>query len=92
MWRTVVLCQCLLQRWYELNGDVNSTSGEDWKEPTSWTISTEASFNGDSKEETLTWCKHNLLAIIENKWDTKYIQILPIPTEGTTENTGYFNY
>ena len=32
-------------------GDVNSTSGENWKEPWSSTISTEASFNGDSNEE-----------------------------------------
>ena len=26
--------------------------------------------------------------IIENKWDVKYIQILPAPTEGATENIG----
>ena len=26
--------------------------------------------------------------IIENKWDVKYIQILPSPTEGATENIG----
>ena len=29
-----------------------------------------------------------MLAIIENKWDIKYIQILPAPTEGATENIG----
>ena len=23
-----------------------------------------------------------MLAIVENKWDIKYIQILPVPTEG----------
>ena len=26
--------------------------------------------------------------MIENKWDVKYIQILPAPTEGATENIG----
>ena len=26
--------------------------------------------------------------IIENKWDVKYFQILPPPTEGATENIG----
>ena len=25
---------------------------------------------------------------MENKWDMKYIQILPVPTEGVTENIG----
>ena len=30
--------------------------------------------------------KENLLGIIENKWDIKYIQILPVPREGATEN------
>ena len=29
-----------------------------------------------------------MLAIIENKWDLKYIQILPAKTEGATENIG----
>ena len=33
--------------------DANSASGENWKEPSSSKISTEASFNGDSKGETL---------------------------------------
>ena len=32
---------------------MNSDSGENWKEPSSTTISPEASFNGDSNEETL---------------------------------------
>ena len=32
---------------------MNSASGENWKEPSSATISPEASFNGDSNEETL---------------------------------------
>ena len=32
---------------------MNSASGENWKEPSSTTISPEASFNGDSNEETL---------------------------------------
>ena len=27
-----------------------------------------------------------MLAIIENKWDVKYIQILTVPTEGAMEN------
>ena len=35
------------------NGDMNSASGENWKEPLSWTVTTEALFNGDSKEEAL---------------------------------------
>ena len=29
-----------------------------------------------------------MLAIIENKWDKKHVQILPAPTEGATENIG----
>ena len=32
---------------------VNSASGENWKEHSSSTISTEGSFNGNGKEETL---------------------------------------
>ena len=32
---------------------MNSASGENWKEHSSTTISPEASFNGDSNEETL---------------------------------------
>ena len=32
---------------------MNSASGENWKEPSSSTRSKEASFNGDSNEETL---------------------------------------
>ena len=42
-------------------GDMNSASGENWKEPSPSTISTESSFNGDSNEETLnvnkTYCQ-----------------------------------
>ena len=42
-------------------GGVNSVLRENWKEPSSSTISTEASFNENSKEETLnenkTCCK-----------------------------------
>ena len=34
-------------------GDVNSASEENWKEPSSSAILPEASFNGDSNEETL---------------------------------------
>ena len=33
-------------------GDVNSASKENWREPSSSTISAEVSFNGDSNEET----------------------------------------
>ena len=29
-----------------------------------------------------------MLAIKENKWDIKYIKILPTPTEGATKNIG----
>ena len=31
---------------------MNSASGENWKEPSSSTILTDSSFNGDSNEET----------------------------------------
>ena len=34
-------------------GDVNLASGENWKEPSSSTISPEASINDKSNEETL---------------------------------------
>ena len=34
-------------------GDVNSASGRNSKEPSSSTLSREASFNGDNNEETL---------------------------------------
>ena len=68
-------------------GDVNSASGENWKEPSSSTISTEASCNGDNNEQTPN-VKQNLLAILENKWDIKYIQTLPAPREGASENIG----
>ena len=47
---------CELQ-WFYLSvcykADVNSTLRKDSKEPLSWTISTEASFNDDSNEKTL---------------------------------------
>ena len=33
--------------------DVNSASGENWKEPSSSTILTDSPFNGDSNEEAL---------------------------------------
>ena len=33
--------------------DINSASGENWKEPSLLTKSIKASFNGDSNEETL---------------------------------------
>ena len=29
-----------------------------------------------------------MLAILENKWDIKYIQALPTPREGASENIG----
>ena len=51
---TVILLQCLLQGWsktYKCNA--TSTSEENWEEPSSSTISTEASFNDDSNENTL---------------------------------------
>ena len=40
-----------VMRTYE--DDVNSTSGENWRELSPLTISTEALFNNDSYEETL---------------------------------------
>ena len=39
--------------WTYKGDDVNSVSGENWKEPSSSTISTEASSISDSNEETL---------------------------------------
>ena len=36
-------------------GDVNSASGENWKQPLSSTISTEALFNGNSSENKTCW-------------------------------------
>ena len=65
---------------------MNSASGENWKEPSSSTLSTEASFNDDSNEEILN--KKILLAIKENKLDKKYIQILPGPVERALKSTG----
>ena len=41
-----------MQGWCERIRVVNSASGENWKEPSSSTISTETSFNSDSNEET----------------------------------------
>ena len=34
------------------------------------------------------YCKQNLLKMIENKWDTKHIHILPAPKKGAMENIG----
>ena len=34
-------------------GDINSRSGENWKEPSSSTILTDSLFNGDSNKKTL---------------------------------------
>ena len=66
---------------WRYNGDVNSASGENWKEPPSSTILTDSSFNGDSNEENLNanllLLIQNLLAIRENKWDIKHMKILP---------------
>ena len=60
--------------WTYKGDDVNSVSGENWKEPSSSTISTEASSISDSNEETLNLnktCIKNLNKKIENKWDIK---------------------
>ena len=57
---------------------MNSASRNNWIEPSSSTISTEALFNGDSNEETLN-VKKNRISNIRKKWDTKYIQMLPAP-------------
>ena len=40
-----------------------------------------ASFNGDSNEQIIN-VKKKFMSIIENKWDIKYIQILPGIGEG----------
>ena len=37
---------------WRYKGDVNSVSGENWKQPSSSTISTEKSFKSDSNEDT----------------------------------------
>ena len=37
-------------------------------------------------KKLLIWIK--LVAIKENKWDVKYIEILPAPTEGATKYIG----
>ena len=66
--------------------DVNSGSGENWKEPSSSTISPEPSFNGDSSEDTLNVNKEYLVDNLKNKWDVKYIQILTAPAEGAAKN------
>ena len=66
--------------------DLNSGSGENWKEPSSSTISPEASFNGDSSEDTLNVNKEYLVDNLKNKWDVKYIQISTAPAEGAAEN------
>ena len=53
---------------------MNSASGQNWKEPSPSTISTEASSISDSNEETLNLnktCIKNLNKKIENKWDIK---------------------
>ena len=39
--------------YFSVKGDLNSALGENSKEPSSSTISTGASFNDDSNEETL---------------------------------------
>ena len=38
---------------WKYNGDANSVSGENWNEPSSSTISAEASFKSDDNEETV---------------------------------------
>ena len=63
------------------SGSLNSALWENSKKPLSSAILTEASFNDDdddddddddSNKETLC-----ILAILENKWNINYIQILP---------------
>ena len=54
------------------NGGVNSASDENWKEFSSLTISSVASFNGDGDEQALNVNK----TIREKNWDAKHIQIL----------------
>ena len=48
LWSTVILLQCQLQGWCVFS------LGENSKEPSSTTISTEASFNDDSNDKNLT--------------------------------------
>ena len=55
---------------------MNLALGETSKEPSSPTILTEASFNDVLNKESLN-LNLSLSAIIENKWDAHYIQILP---------------
>ena len=53
------------------------------KEPST---STDVSFTGEYNEEILNVNK--ICWQLENKWDMKYIQILPAPGEGAAENIG----
>ena len=55
--------------------NVNSNSGEKWKE-----LSSSAILRNSQ-------CKQNLFPIIE-KWDIKYVQTLPASTEGALEIIG----
>ena len=48
--------------------------------------STDVSFTGEYNEEILNVNK--ICWQLENKWDMKYIQILPAPGEGAAENIG----
>ena len=55
-----------MQGWCEhIKGDVNSASGENWKEDSSSTISTEALFYSNSNEENLNE-KENLKNLVCN--------------------------
>ena len=53
----LTLYQFFVAQWFCFSvcrkGDVSSALGENWQEPSSSTILTEAAFNGDSNEETL---------------------------------------
>ena len=56
---------------------MNSTSRNNWKEPSSSTISTEASFNGDSNEETLNVKKIVLTILEKNEIQNIFKYYLP---------------
>ena len=73
---------------WRYNGDVNSASGENWKEPPSSTILTDSSFNGDSNEENLN---ANLLLLIQNLLairENKTYENITYAAEGDTGNFG----
>ena len=70
-------------------GDVNSALGGNSKEPSSSTISAEASFDDDINKKVINVNKR-LSVITEKKWDINNIQPLPaqVQQKVKTKNVG----